>query len=95
MADIPKNPSECIKVRAVEVQVRSSGNDRKHKDEVADALVEFKKRVKKSGIIQDLQKYEHYRTPSIARRMKREEAQRQKRRDLRKQQWYSKNHNEL
>lgn len=91
MADIPKNRNDAVKARAIEVQVRSSGNDRKHKDEVADALVEFKKRVKKSGIMQDLRKYEFYRSPAIARRAKREESQRQKRRDVRKQQWYSKN----
>lgn len=94
MAESSKNSQDCVKVKNVEVAVKYSG-DRKHKDEVSDALLEFKKHVKKSEILQDLRKYECYTAPSKARRLKWEESQRKKRRDLRKQQWYAKNHKDF
>ena len=82
------------RIKAVEVQVRCV-NDRKHREEVADALVEFKKRVKKSGLLQDLRKHDFYQSPSRARQLKREESQRQRRRDERKQEWYSRTHTDF
>jgi small subunit ribosomal protein S21 len=59
---------------------------RKHKDEVRDALNEFKKRMKKSGILQELRKREHYVPPAKAKRLKREESRKQRKRDEKKAQ---------
>jgi ribosomal protein S21 len=80
------------KVRGIEVSVKYT-SDKKHRDDVDSALTEFKKLVKKSGILQEISRREFYKSPAKTRRFKREESQRQKRRDERKQQWYSKNHN--
>jgi small subunit ribosomal protein S21 len=59
---------------------------RKHRAEVDDALKEFKKRMKKSGILNDLRKKEHYVGPSKARRLKREASFKQRKRDEKRSQ---------
>jgi len=60
---------------------------KKHRNEVDDALKEFKKQVKKSGLMQELRKREHYTTPSKARRLKREASFKQRKRDEKKEQY--------
>lgn len=65
----------------VTVQIREG---RKHKDEVEIALREFKRLVKKSGVLQELRKREHYVAPSEKRRIKRKESHKQRKRDERK-----------
>lgn len=60
---------------------------KKHTREVADALQEFKKQIKKSGLMQELRRREHYVPPSKARRLKRSESLKQRKRDERKQEW--------
>jgi ribosomal protein S21 len=57
---------------------------RKHVFEVADALKEFKKKIKKDGLMQELRRREHYVAPSKARRLKRNESLKQRKRDEKK-----------
>jgi small subunit ribosomal protein S21 len=64
---------------------------RKHRGEVEDALREFKKQVKKSGLMQELRRREHYVSPSKARRLKRNESLKQRKRDEKKQAWQKPN----
>ncbi len=45
------------------------------------ALAEFKKRVKKAGVMEDLRKHEYYVKPSVKRKLKRAEAQKRRRRE--------------
>lgn len=64
---------------------------RKHREEVAHALQELKKQIKKSGLMQELRKREHYVSPSKARRLKSNESIKQRKRDDKKSQWQQKN----
>jgi small subunit ribosomal protein S21 len=64
---------------------------RKHRQEVDDALREFKKEVKKAGLMQELRKREHYVAPSRKRKLKSAESMKQRKRDERKAQWQRKN----
>jgi ribosomal protein S21 len=68
----------------MEVQIQCR-DPRKHREEVANALVDFKKRIKKEGIMQELQKREQYYPPSKKRKLKREAANKQRKRDEKKQ----------
>lgn len=68
----------------VNVNVREG---RKHRDEVDTALRDLKKELKKSGLMQELRRREHYTAPSKARRLKRSESLKQRRRDERKSEW--------
>jgi ribosomal protein S21 len=45
------------------------------------ALVEFKKRVKRAGILEDLRKHEYHLKPSLKRKLKRQEAFKRRRRE--------------
>lgn len=68
---------------AIEVKVNCK-DPRRHKEEVAAALAEFKKQTKKSGLMQELRKREEYVAPSKKRRLKRDAARKQRKRDERK-----------
>ncbi len=65
----------------------NSRDPRRHIEEVNHAIREFKKKVKRTGILQDLRKYEHYTAPSKRRRLKAAESLKQRKRDDRKAQW--------
>lgn len=67
----------------IEVQVNCK-DPRRHKEEVAAALGEFKKRVKKAGLMHELRSREEYVAPSKKRRLKRDAARKQRKRDERK-----------
>jgi small subunit ribosomal protein S21 len=58
------------------VEVR--GNDNVAFDK---ALAEFKRRMKRSGIMEDLRRHDHYVKPSVRRRLKRAEAHKRRRRE--------------
>ena len=58
--------------------------------DLADALKEFKKQLKKSGLLQELRIRESYMSPSKKKRFKHNEAIKQRKRDERKAQWQSK-----
>lgn len=64
---------------------------RKHKDEVAVALNELKKQMKKSGLMNELRRREHFTPPSKARRLKHEESLKQRKRDAKKTRWQDNN----
>ena len=67
----------------IEVNVNCR-DPRKHREEVSSAITEFKKRMKKSGVLQELRKREHYNAPSKKARLKRAEANKQRKRDKKK-----------
>jgi hypothetical protein len=71
----------------IPVEVKLNIKDpRKHRDEVRDSLNEFKKRMKKSGIMQELRKRECHIPKSKAAKLKREESRKQRKRDEKKAQ---------
>ena len=74
------------------VEVRQSSDDspKKHKENVENALKEFKRRIKKDGILYELKLRESYMSPSKKKRFRHAEAMKRRRRDERKQQWVSK-----
>lgn len=74
------------------VEVRVISGD-KHLASLDAAIKEFKKRVKKDEILQDLKKHEFYMSPSNKKRWKKNEAFKRKKREERKQQWNDKNPN--
>ncbi len=55
-----------------------NGND---SDAFERALAEFKRRVKRAGIMEDVRKHEYYVKPSTRRRLKRAEAHKRRRRE--------------
>ena len=67
----------------IEVKVNCK-DPRKNIYEVEDALREFKKKIKKDGLMQELRRREEYASPSKKRRLKREAARKQRKRDERK-----------
>lgn len=74
----------------IEVKVNCK-DPRKHRQEVDDALREFKKITKKAGLMQELRKREHYVAPARKRKLKSAESLKQRKRDERKAQWQNKN----
>jgi small subunit ribosomal protein S21 len=74
---------ETVKVRGIGVVVNCR-NERRHQQEVADALKELKKQMKKDGLMQELRRREEFVAPSKARRLKREASRKQRRRDERR-----------
>lgn len=60
------------------MEVKVYGNDRPALDR---ALTEFKRKLKKEGIFEDLKKHEYYQKPSIRRKLKRLEATKRRRRE--------------
>lgn len=75
----------------VEVYVKDKNDKKGWETAVAVALKEFKKRVKKEGILQDLRNREAYMSPSKKRRFRKNEAMKRRKREHRKTQWIEKN----
>lgn len=62
--------------------VEVKGNDNAAFDK---ALAEFKRRMKRSEIMEDLRRHDHYVKPSVRRKLKRAEAHKRRRREERVQ----------
>lgn len=58
--------------------VEVKGNDTAAFDK---ALAEFKRRMKRSGIMEDFRRHDHYDKPSVRRKLKRAEAHKRRRRE--------------
>lgn len=71
----------------IEVKVHNTGDLKKDKAAVDHALREFKKRIKKSGLMNELRQREAYMSPSKERRYRRNEALKRRKREEKKQQW--------
>jgi len=70
------------------IEIKVNCKDIKHHErEVASAIQELKKQIKKDGLIQELRKREYYVPPSRKRRLKHEESIKSRKRDERKAQW--------
>jgi len=69
------------------VEVRGTDNEALQR-----ALAEFKKKVKKAEILQDLRRYEAFVKPSMRRRLKRVEALKRRRREERDRKRPSRSH---
>jgi ribosomal protein S21 len=72
------------KAIGLEVYVNTSGDPRKDKEAVEFALRDFKKKIKKSGLMQELKMREAYMTPSKYKKFKSNESIKQRMRDQRK-----------
>ena len=75
-----------LKSIGLEVHVNISGDAKKDKSSLEIAIREFKKRVKKSGIMNELRVREAYMKPSTYKKYRRNESIKQKKRDERKAQ---------
>lgn len=70
----------------LEVHINTTGDAKKDKSSLESAIREFKKRVKKSGIMNELREREAYMKPSAYKKFRRNESIKQKKRDERKSQ---------
>jgi ribosomal protein S21 len=61
----------------------------KHIDAVNMALLNLKRKIKKSGLMQELKNREYYMSPSKQRRFKRNEAIKRRKREENKTEWHS------
>ncbi len=68
----------------LEVHIATSGDPKKDKASLESAIREFKKRVKKSGIMNELRIRESYMKPSVYKKFRHNESIKQKKRDERK-----------
>jgi ribosomal protein S21 len=79
------------KATGLEVYVNLSGENKKDRDAVDLALRELKKKIKKSGLMQELRIREAYMSPSKYRKYRKNEAIKRRKRDERKNEWSRKN----
>ncbi len=89
-----KDRKDKIKPTGLEVVVNLSGDNKKDRDAVDIALRELKKKVKKSGIMQELRQRESYMSPSKYKTFRRNEAIKRRKRDEKKNDWSRKNNSE-
>jgi ribosomal protein S21 len=78
---------KSVKSIGLEVFVNNTGDAKKDRAAVDVALREFKKRIKKSEIMNELREREAYMTPSKYKRYRKNEAIKRRKRDSRKSQW--------
>lgn len=71
----------------MEVYVIQTGDPKKDRANIDFALREFKKKIKKSGIMNELRQRESYMSPSQYKRYRKNEAIKRKKRDEKKQEW--------
>lgn len=62
----------------------------KHVDAVNNAIDQLKKMIKKEGLFEELKRRESYMSPSKKKKFRKTEAERRRKRDERKHQWYMK-----
>lgn len=79
-------------VKGLEVTVQCK-DPKRHIEEVEFALKEFRKLIKKSDLMQELRRREHYLSPSKAKRFKKNESIKRRKREERKQEWQSRKEN--
>ena len=71
----------------MEVKVNITGDAKKDRTSFDNAMKEFKKQTKKSGIMNELRRREAYMSPSKYRRWRKNEAIKRRKRDEKKQEW--------
>lgn len=76
----------------VNVDQIKKNSRRSHDEALSIALQIFKRKVKESGVMNELRNRKFHRTPSQKRRFKENEAIKRRKREERKQQWYDKKH---
>ena len=70
------------------IEIRVNCKDiKRHEQEVAFAIQELKKHIKKDGMMQELRRREFYIPPSRKRRLKHEESIKSRKREEKKAQW--------
>lgn len=75
----------------LEVFINQTGDVRKDREAVDFALRDFKKKLKKSGLMQELRNREAYMSPSKYKKFRREESLRRRVSEERKTEWTRKN----
>lgn len=71
----------------LEVFITQTGDYKKDKANIDAALRDFKKKIKKSGIMNELRQREAYMSPSKYKRYRKNEAIKRRKRDEKKQEW--------
>lgn len=87
-----KKKKDQQKPQGNEVFINLTGDQKKDRQNLDFALRDFKKKVKKSGILNDLRRRESYMSPSKYKTWRRNEALKRRKRDEKKQDW---SHNQL
>jgi len=82
-----RKKQEQSKPSGLEVVVNHTGDYKKDKLNFDHALRDFKKKIKKSGLMNDLRNREAYMSPSAYKRWRKNEAVKRKKRDEKKQDW--------
>ena len=75
------------------VEIKVTGDDKRDKSAFDIGFREFKKRMKRSGILDELRDRGFYRSPSAKRKWKQNEAIKRRKRDERKEQRVKHNEN--
>jgi ribosomal protein S21 len=89
-----KKNKEKVRPVGLEVYVNLSGENKKDREAVDFALRELKKKIKKSGLMQELRMRESYMSPSKYKKFRKNEAIKRRKRDERKNEWSHKNSTE-
>ena len=76
-----------LKSSELEVFVSFTGDVKRDRSNFDRALREFKKKIKKSGILSELRRREAYMSPSKYKTWKKNESIKRRKRDERKQEW--------
>lgn len=74
----------------MEVKINLTGDFKKDRNALENALRDFKKKIKKSGIMNELRRREAYMPPSKKKKFRKNEAIKRRKRDERKQEWSKK-----
>lgn len=82
-----KKKRDLPKPQGLEVFVNYTGDYKKDKNQLEYALRDFKKKLKKSELMDELRNRESYMSPSKKRRFRQNEAIKRRKRDERKQEW--------
>ena len=75
----------------MEVKINYYNDPKKDRAAFDNGLLEFKKQVKKSELMNELRRREAYMPPSKYRRWRKNEALKRRKRENRKQEWNNKN----
>lgn len=82
-----KKKRDQIKPAGNEVFVNTTGDFKKDKLNFEYALRDFKKKIKKSGMLNELRRREAYMSPSKYKRWRTNEAIKRRKRDEKKEEW--------
>lgn len=79
----------------IEIKVNMTGDPKKDQSALDSAIREFKKQVKKSGILNEIRRREEYMSPSKYKKYRRNEAIKRRKREEKKEEWNRNNQSDF